>query len=347
VGPRRRAVLGTLATVRILRPRGAGLAVGARVPVDVRPVPPPELPRSTGGRAVDGRRGADVIQTGAVRRYTGRPDGEHDPHRQQPRDGGESVKVGSLFSGIGGFDLGLERAGMEVVWQVEIDPFCRRVLAKHWPDVKRYEDVRDVGAHNLEAVDVIAGGFPCQPVSQAGHRLAQDDDRWLWPEFARIVRDLRPRIVLVENVPGLLVRGMGDVLGDLASLGYDAEWESIPAAALGAPHVRDRVLLVAHPSGERLERRGDRRTGLEAQPIGLFPTGPTWWSSEPSVERVDDGTPGRVDRLRSLGNAVVPDVAHWIGSRIMESLTKVDAYDSEFRAMLDPGPLPLPGGLEP
>ena len=136
----------------------------------------------------------------------------------------EQLTVGSLFSGIGGFDLGLERAGMRVVWQVENDAYCRKVLAKHWPDVPCYEDIHDCGAHNLEEVDVICGGFPCQPVSVAGKQLAQDDERWLWPEFARLVGELRPRHVFVENVPGILVRGLGDVLGDLAALGYDAEW---------------------------------------------------------------------------------------------------------------------------
>src|SRR5689334_3925575 len=141
---------------------------------------------------------------------------------------------GSLFAGIGGLDLGLERAGWTCRWQVEIDAFCQRVLAKHWPDVPRYGDVRSLDAGALERVDLICGGFPCQPVSAAGTRLAEADERWLWPEYARVVGSLRPGLVLVENVPGLLVRGAGDVLGDLATLGYDAEWESIPAAALGA-----------------------------------------------------------------------------------------------------------------
>ena len=140
------------------------------------------------------------------------------------------MRVGSLFSGIGGFDLGLERAGHEIVWQVENDAYCLKVLAKHWPDVPCYEDVHDVGAHNLEEVDVICGGFPCQPVSVAGKQRGQDDERWLWPEFARILRELRPRYALVENVPGLLVRGLGDVLGDLAELGYSAEWGCVSAA---------------------------------------------------------------------------------------------------------------------
>ena len=162
------------------------------------------------------------------------------------------MTVGSLFSGIGGLDLGLEKAGHEIVWQVENDPYCRRVLQKHWPDVDLYEDVHDVGAHNLAEVDVICGGFPCQPVSLVGKQLAQDDERWLWPEFARVLGQLRPRYALVENVPGILIRGLGDVLGDLAELGYDAEWGSISAASVGAPHLRKRIFIVAHAKCEGL-----------------------------------------------------------------------------------------------
>src|SRR6266699_2059797 len=140
------------------------------------------------------------------------------------------LTVGSLFSGIGGFDLGLERAGMEIRWQVEIDSFCQQVLAKHWPNVKRYDDVRTVGAHNLERVDVLCGGFPCQDVSCAGPRTGIDGVRsGLWSEMVRVVRELRPRYVFMENTHGLLERGFGRVLGDLAEAGYDAEWACLAA----------------------------------------------------------------------------------------------------------------------
>jgi hypothetical protein len=111
------------------------------------------------------------------------------------------VRVGSLFSGIGGLDLGLERAGMEVRWQVEIEPYCNKVLAKHWPNVKRYGDIKSIDWTEVEPVDLICGGFPCQPVSLAGKRLAQEDERWLWPEVDRCLRALRPRYALLENVP--------------------------------------------------------------------------------------------------------------------------------------------------
>src|SRR5215510_9060927 len=116
------------------------------------------------------------------------------------------LTFGSLFAGIGGIDLGLERAGMECRWQVEIDPFCRQILAKHWPEVKRYDDIRKLAASDLEPVDLMAGGFPCQDLSQAGKRAGIEGTRsGLWFEFARLVRGLRPRYVLIENVPGLLV----------------------------------------------------------------------------------------------------------------------------------------------
>src|SRR5262245_50285026 len=128
--------------------------------------------------------------------------------------------LGSIFAGIGGFDLGFQRAGFEIGWQIERDPYCRRVLRTHWPTVRRHVDVRLLTGAELTPVDVIAGGFPCQPVSLAGRQRGAADERWLWPEFARIIRAVRPRFVVVENVPGLLTHGMGDVLGDLAACGY-------------------------------------------------------------------------------------------------------------------------------
>jgi DNA (cytosine-5)-methyltransferase 1 len=255
------------------------------------------------------------------------------------------LTVGSLFSGIGGLDLGLERAGMRVAWQAEVDPYCRRVLARHWPEVPNLGDVTGVRWEDVERPDVVCGGFPCQPVSVAGRRRAQEDHRWLWPEVERCVRHLRPRYVLVENVPGLLVRGMGDVLGGLAALGYDAEWEGVPAAALGAPHLRWRIFVVAYADGAGLERHGRpldgarERTFAQGCPTGRAGTvadtdGPgsqngvfvggggdlaaARWAVEPDVGRMAYGIPARVDRLRGLGNAVVPQVAEWVGRRIVD-----------------------------
>src|SRR3990167_7192103 len=153
---------------------------------------------------------------------------------------------------------------MEVRWQVENDSFCSKVLAKHWPEVKRYGDIRTLTGEELESVDLICGGFPCQPVSVAGKRRGTEDERWLWPEFARLLRVVRPRYALIENVPGLLgFGGMSDILRDLAGLRYDAEWSIIPAAAVGAPHLRGRVFIVAYLSGIGTYERPDSRAITE------------------------------------------------------------------------------------
>lgn len=157
-----------------------------------------------------------------------------------------TLTVGSLFSGIGGLELGLERAGMEVKWQVEIDEFCNRVLEKHWPDVERHRDVREVGAHNLVPVDLICGGFPCQPHSLAGQRKGKNDERHLWPEYRRIVDELRPTWVLGENVPGIRTTALDDIILDLEGMGYTVGTFDIPACAVGAPHLRHRFFIVAH-----------------------------------------------------------------------------------------------------
>jgi DNA (cytosine-5)-methyltransferase 1 len=222
----------------------------------------------------------------------------------------------SLFSGVGGMDLGLERAGMRCVGQVEINPFCRRVLAKHWPDVPRFEDVRTFTKDSIsESIDLIAGGFPCQDVSQAGLRIGIDGGRsGLWSEFNRIIRDVRPRYVLVENAAGLLARGMGRVLGDLAAGGFDAEWSVLPACALGASHSRPRVFLAAHAKGERSGQLWGFQRASEGEARRDIP----WPKDEPGIPGEVDGIPGRVDRLVAIGNAVVPQVAEWIGRRLMQ-----------------------------
>jgi DNA (cytosine-5)-methyltransferase 1 len=159
----------------------------------------------------------------------------------------EKLTTLDLFSGVGGFSLGLERTGgFETAAFCEIDEFCRRVLAKHWPLVPRYDDVRTLTAQGLGGdwshVDVICGGFPCQDISTAGRGagIADGTRSGLWAEYARLVGEIRPRYVIVENVSALLGRGMGRVLGDLAEIGYDAEWHVVPASAVGAPHERER-----------------------------------------------------------------------------------------------------------
>lgn len=172
--------------------------------------------------------------------------------------------VGSLFAGIGGFDLGFTRAGFDVVWQVEINEYCLKVLAKNFPKAERYGDIRECGSHNLKPVDVICGGFPCQDISNAGNRVGIEGERsGLWSEMHRIVCELRPRYVLVENVAALLGRGFGRVLGDLAEIGYDAEWEVISAADMGAPHLRERVWIMGHPNHDGRDGSEDRQSRIE------------------------------------------------------------------------------------
>mgnify|MGYP001557945272 CR=1 FL=1 len=295
------------------------------------------------------------------------------------------MNVLDLFSGIGGFSLGLERAGMRTVAFCEIEPFCRQVLAKHWPSVPCYDDVRTLTADHLRAdgisVDVICGGFPCQDISVAGKGAGIDGSRsGLWSEYARIIGELRPRYVIVENVAALLNRGLDRVLGDLAAIGFDAEWNCIPASAVGAPHRRDRLWIVAYPhirtreptaigserastreAGPKSRRphvadpnrpRLERWIGASLQECtrewaagqdGAFPDAISiddydgrhgagalrqqepaalpvsqHWFIEPDVGRVANGIPGRVDRLRSLGNAVVPQIPEIIGAAILD-----------------------------
>lgn len=163
----------------------------------------------------------------------------------------------SLFSGIGGFDLGLERAGMECIGQVEIDKFCLAVLKKHWPHIKRMEDIRDVKGTEFGTVDVICAGVPCQPASQAGRRKGTTDNRWLWPETFRVIREIQPTWCLLENVRGLLTLDKGmvfeNLLSELEGMGYETQPFIIPACATGAPHRRDRVWVIAKSHSRRLE----------------------------------------------------------------------------------------------
>lgn len=285
------------------------------------------------------------------------------------------MKFISLFSGIGGFDLGFERAGMECVAQVEIDEFCNRVLAKHWPDVPKFKDVRDVGKHNLPAADLICGGFPCQPHSYAGKRRGAEDDRNLWPEYLRVIGELRPRYVIGENVPGLITTMLDEILSDLEGIGYAWTPLVIPACAFDAPHRRNRIFIVAKDAlsngrniredGESFGVREQRDTGTGNE-VGIYfqstianslsqqrketrlqvgriergrqwndversGWGEHWFTVATRLCGVDDGLPARLDgfelsaidhrnsRLAALGNAVVPQVAEWIGRRIMEA----------------------------
>lgn len=176
------------------------------------------------------------------------------------------MRILSLFSGIGGLELGLEWAGVgHTVAQVEQDAFCRQILARHWPDVPRFDDVRTVGVHNLPACDVICGGFPCQDISYAntsGTGLAGSRSG-LFYEYVRIIGEMAPRFAVVENVPALFTRGFGDVLGSLADIGYDAEWDVVSAQSVGARHKRERIFLIAFgvANSERGRRGGEPRRG--------------------------------------------------------------------------------------
>ena len=357
------------------------------------------------------------------------------------------LTVGSLFSGIGGLDLGLERAGMEVIWQSEIDPYGCRVLKKHWPEVVNHGNIKEIKWGDVVRPDIICGGYPCQPFSTAGKRNGTDDPRHLWPWVREAISELRPKYAILENVRGHVSLGLNVVLGEMASIGYDAEWQIVSAASVGAPHRRDRVIIVAYPTkqfsnerghrdnsrtigqGQALQesvrgsnsvstdnvfteqrwlnalmansdsisghqqhqrqvqqpdtvgcsealadtdntrsgtpRRGTHRnrtqevqrrdnepqSGLSGRSQAMANTdarktswglggistdtgqvreqrdnsrreeshaGREWWATEPDVGRVANGVPSRVDRLKGLGNAVVPQVAELIGRMVID-----------------------------
>lgn len=210
-----------------------------------------------------------------------------------------------LFSGIGGFSLGLERAGFETVAFCEIDPAACRVLADRWPSVPNLGDVTKA---DFPHADIITAGFPCQDVSRAGDRAGlAGQHSGLWREVVRAVRVVRPEYVLLENVAALVVRGLGTVLGDLAQIGHDAEWDCIPAAGVGAPHLRDRIWIVAHPARER-----DRISESSLPTRWDEPKHRAWWASEPGVGRVVDGLSAEPHRIGVLGNAVVPQIPELI-----------------------------------
>lgn len=258
------------------------------------------------------------------------------------------LRVLELFAGIGGFSLGLERTGgFSTVAFCEIEPFLRRILAKHWPEVQKYDDVRTLTAARLAAdgiadIDVITGGFPCQDLSVAGKQrgMGEGTRSGLWSEIIRLAGELRPSFIIVENVAALLSGPsskpggwFGRVLRDLAERGYDAEWQNIPAAALGAIHIRERVWLVAYPKqngraglrlAENFHRSAETRFSEQRVEIGKAPYnglfGSVWGCDAGSVQRMDDGFPNRLERLAACGNSVVPQIVELIGNAILKSL---------------------------
>jgi DNA (cytosine-5)-methyltransferase 1 len=240
------------------------------------------------------------------------------------------MHVLDLFSGIGGFSLGLERAGMRTLAFCEIDPYCQAILRRHWPAVPVYDDVRTLTAERLRAdgiaVDAIAGGFPCQDISRAGNGAGiSGPQSGLWSEYARLIGEIRPQYAIMENVAALLERGMDTVCGDLAAIGYDAEWSIISACSIGAPHVRQRVFIVAYPNGlngwSRLWNSASRPY-RSLQEIDGFENSRAGWRARlenPSaLYRGADGVPFGMERNRALGNAIVPQIAEIIGRAIIE-----------------------------
>jgi DNA (cytosine-5)-methyltransferase 1 len=241
------------------------------------------------------------------------------------------IRTLDLFSGIGGFALGLERAGpFRTVAFCERDPYAQRVLKKHWPEVPIYDDVRTIDTDELGRIDLVCGGWPCQPWSVAGQQRGAEDDRDLWPAMVALVEELRPRFVLGENVRGFVNEPMGlpRTLADLERIGFQAVTFIIPAAAVGARHRRDRCWIVAHSvadaSGPRLEveQRQRRHDGKEREAAKRSSDGRKGWLPEPNVGRVANGVPSRVDRLKCLGNAVVPQVVEQLGRAILEAEKK-------------------------
>ena len=234
------------------------------------------------------------------------------------------MTFGSLFAGIGGMDLGLERAGMQCRWQVEINPYCRKVLAKHWPDVPRHDDVKTFNPEEWPVVDIICGGDPCQGNSNAGsvHKRERED---LAIHFLRIVAAVRPRFVLREN-PSVTRPGAAwpwqRFRAGLESLGYSVLPFRVRACCLGLDHQRERLFLLAelpNTNSQRPQRLDWSRVeaghaGGEAGRLQRHHD-----ISSPRFCRGTDGVPARVDRLVGAGNAVAPSVAEWIGRRLMES----------------------------
>lgn len=271
----------------------------------------------------------------------------------------------SLFSGVGGLDIAAEMAGFQTVGQCELADYPTKILEKHWPDVPRWRDIRTITQEafyertGLHTVDIISGGFPCQPFSVAGKQKGKEDDRYLWPEMLRVVRELAPRWVVGENVPGILRLAAADVIESLEREGYHAVVFDFEAAAVGAPHRRERIAFVAHRNGERLQSRNGEslRECASKQPSGdsgaceqseqyrqLEPglggmadglsawmdrgmSAPGKWLKDPhpAIPRVEIGVKNRANRIKCLGNAVVPQQFYPIFAAIRNELDHAEA----------------------
>ncbi len=237
----------------------------------------------------------------------------------------------SLFSGIGGDTLAAQWAGFNTVLFVENDDYCQKVLKKHWPNVPIIGDIHDVkGKEIKETITLITGGFPCQPFSVAGKQRGKEDDRYLWPEMLRVIKEVKPTWVVAENVAGFVRMGLNDCISNLENEGFEVQPFLIPACAVNAPHRRDRVFIVAHNKNVRVQRsRPIRKQEPEVyagQKLSLCRCSrerTNQWAVEPNVGRVANGVPSRMDRLKCLGNAIVPQQIYPILKAIADiELTK-------------------------
>ena len=253
------------------------------------------------------------------------------------------IRVGSLFSGIGGMEIGLSRAIPDAVpvWFCEQNTFCQSILSKHWQGVRIYNDVKNINKSNVEQIDILTGGFPCQSISVSGKMegLENEEKSGLWWEMLRIIGDLRPRIVIMENVANIVRLGGCDVVGSLARIGYDVEWEIVSARQFGAPHLRKRwfgVAYVADPVSPQSQNQSVDPVPTQRETFELYKyrvrenvskrnesnNRSGYWFTNPRPPRfcrVDDGISHRLARLKALGNAIVPACSEYVGRCIVES----------------------------
>ena len=250
------------------------------------------------------------------------------------------IRVGSAFSGIGGFELGVEESwrhvGVETVWQIEKNKFCQKVLKKHWPNATLHDDITTIEPSSLEPVDVIIGGFPCQDISRAGKKkgVNEGEKSSLWWKLWNIIGYLRPKIVILENVSTIVSVGGSDVLGALSEIGYDSEWSIVRASDFGAPHRRARWFCVAYHTSNTGGKNGQKqpvdagslatkhrskcgvhKSGRDIRNGSDFESIPF----ESVVCGMDHGISNRLDRIRSLGNAIVPACSKWVADQVLQS----------------------------
>lgn len=255
--------------------------------------------------------------------------------------------IGSCFSGIGGFELGLEWAGFKTAWQIEIDPFCRQILKKHWPDVPKYKDINEIKTEEIKDVGIICGGYPCQPFSFAGKRTGEKDDRHLWPEMFEIIKAKRPNWVICENVTGHISLGLSKVLSDLESISYNYQTFIIPACSVNAAHQRNRIWIVANirENSDNIKRTIYKNKNILVQnsrdKIKIWGEynricQSSNWSPEEYVKtersfcREIHGVSSKLDetRVAALGNAIDPRIAYQIGLAIIQTEKEYKTNDN-------------------